>query len=78
MHQVGYRHGSLWEYCHGGVFANSFQFLRDRNRYIRDRLEVRAPDVVGRYLAVEPNSATSSSPTGYAWELYPDACKLNA
>ena len=78
MLQVEHRHGSFWQDCYGGVFADFLQFLGDRDCYIRDRPEVHAPDVVGRYLAVEPNSATSSSPTGYAWELYPDACKLNA
>src|SRR5215211_2261578 len=51
--QVGHRHGSLWEDCYGGVFADSLQFLGDRDCYIRDRLEVHAPDVVGGYLAVE-------------------------
>jgi hypothetical protein len=55
MLQVGHRHGSLREDRYGGLFADPLQFLGDRERYVRDRLEVRAPDVVCGYLAVEPD-----------------------
>jgi hypothetical protein len=52
MLQVGHRHWSFWEDSYGGVFADSLQFLVDRDRYVRDRLEVHAPEVVGGYLTV--------------------------
>src|SRR5215210_2067568 len=51
--QVGHGHGPLGEDGYGGVLADVLQLLGDPGRYVRYRLEVHPPDVVGGYLAVE-------------------------